>query len=205
VPMVLMDALRSVKVTDENGRLHPLVDHERVVLPGRLPDAPAAAPDLRFTFLLTGLVIAALWLRLTRPDASRGFQSAGALFGVLFELASGLGGVVLALAWGCTDHWAMWRNHNLLLLDPLCLLLIPAWWRLQRAQPPRLRTLRSAQLIAALAWLALLLNLTGLPSPQRNLDWIALMAPLHTVGAFVLWRATRRGRLSSGTLAGASP
>src|SRR3546814_9894858 len=37
------------------------------------------------------------------------------------------------LAWGLTAHWAIWANHNLLLLDPLCLLLVPAWLMSARA------------------------------------------------------------------------
>src|SRR3546814_8748042 len=94
------------------------------------------------------------------------------------------------LAWGLTAHWAIWANHNLLLLDPLCLLLVPAWLMSARATwRPRRWQRGLAVLIALLATLSLpLLLLSG---TQQNLPWIGLMLPIQLTLAWVIQRAAR--------------
>jgi hypothetical protein len=191
VPMVLKDAVRGVQITDPDGRVHPLVDKERQIVPGRLPDAPVAAPDLLKPFFLLGLVTAAVLLRLTRTGAGRSARSAGAVLATAVTLVCGIGGLVLVLLWAATDHWAGWRNENLLLFNPLCLLLIPAAWGLAKARLPSARTLRTAQLIAAGALLALLWRAIPALPHQDNLKWIALLLPTHFVIAFSLWQSGR--------------
>ena len=192
VPMVFKDAIRSVQIADADGRLHALVDKERQIVPGRLPEAPVAAPDLRRPCFLLGLGLAAVLLRLTRQGAGRGTRSTGALLVAGLTLLCGFGGVILALLWAATDHWAGWHNENLLLFNPLCLLLLPAIWRLNRDREPGARSLLWAKLVAGGATLALLPHLVPALPWQNNLQWIALLLPAHIVIAFVFWQQNRR-------------
>lgn len=192
VPMVLEEAVRSVQIRGEEGRLRPLVDHERQIVPGRLPDAAAAAPDLLRPFFFCGLGLAAVLLRLTRDGAGRGARSAGALLAASATLLCGIGGVILALLWAASNHWAGWRNENLLLFNPLCLMLLPSLWQLSRGATVSPRALRVAQLVAAGALAALLPHLIPLLPQQDNLKWIALLLPFHIVLAFALWQSRRR-------------
>jgi hypothetical protein len=172
--------------------VHPLVDQERQIVPGRLPDAPVAAPDLLRPFFLLGLGLAAVLLRLTRDGAGRGTRSTAALLATLVTLTCGIGGVILALLWAASDHWAGWRNQNLLLFNPLCLLLVPAMWKLSRPGPVSTRSLRIAQLVSGGAIVALLWHALPLLPQQHNLKWIALLLPTHIVLAFALWRSHRQ-------------
>lgn len=104
-----------------------------------------------------------------------------------FWFLCGLVGLVLLLGWAFTAHEAMWANRNLLLFDPLCLLLLPGGWVLLRGRPPspRMRALLVAvTLLALLACLPLWLQLY----PQRNGHWIALLLPIHAALARVWTR-----------------
>jgi Domain of unknown function (DUF4105) len=180
VPMVLSRALRHVVVRDAHGDTRPLVSDEQVVFPGRLPPAPAAPPDLRLPFLVVGSAFAALLLWLARGE-SRFHRVSFALLAVTWWLVCGLSGVVLAALWGFTDHWAAWDNENLLLLDPLCLILPVIWWRAPRVA----RWL--ATLIAAAALISLIIRtLPGLY--ERDLAFVALTAPVHLLLAGLTWR-----------------
>ena len=194
VPMVLMNAVRSAQIPDASGRLHALVDNERRIVPGRLPDAPAAAPDFRKAFLLLGLGFATLLLRLTRDGASGIARTTAALLASLFALTAGLGGIILALLWVATEHWAGWRNQNLLLFDPLCLALLPAAASLRSPVAVPLSMLRLAVLVAVLALAAAAMKLVPIIPQQENWQWIALLLPTQVVIAFLLWRANHQKR-----------
>jgi hypothetical protein len=192
VPMVLSDAVRKVQITDSDGHTHPLVDGERTIFPGRLPDAPAAAPNLRMPMLGLGLGFAALLLRLTRDSAGKTARRSAAALAVCFNLICGIGGASLALLWAGTEHWAGWRNQNLLLFDPLCLLLIPAMASIARPRRHSGRAQSIANAVTVLAALDLLLKLIpGIPY-QANLHWIGLLLPVHCVLAFILWHTRRQ-------------
>jgi hypothetical protein len=188
VPMVLMDALHGVRVAAADGSEVPLVGSERQLLAGALPDPPAAPPDVRLQFLALGLLLGGVLLLLAQLHAHRAARWSFALLAVSFSLISGLAGLILAAMWGLTEHWAGWRNENLLLLDPLQLLLIPAWIGAARTSgQPALWARRLSTAIAALALLSLLVRL--LPGfQQMNLHWIFLLLPAHCVLAFVVRR-----------------
>lgn len=180
VPMVLSRALDAVAVRDANGQILPLVSDEQVVEPGRLPPAPAAPRDLRLPFLALGIGLAALLLWLAHGK-SRLYRASFALLAVAWWLICGLTGLVLAGLWGLTDHWATWNNENLLLLNPVCLVLPAVWWRAPRIA----RCL--VTLIAAAALISLIVRmLPGLY--QDNLAFIALTVPVHLVLAVLAWR-----------------
>ena len=180
VPMVLSRALDDVTVRDTNGDTLPLVSDEQVVLPGRLAPAPAAPRELRLPFLAAGMGLAALLLWLARGKG-RFHRASFALLAIAWWLICGFSGLVLAGLWGLSDHWAAWHNENLLLFNPLCLVLPLVWWR-----APRIACFL-ATLIAAAALTSLIIRtLPGLY--QGNLAFIALSVPVHVVLAMLAWR-----------------
>lgn len=179
VPMVLMEAVRKVKVIDAEGREQPLVIGEQRLLNSRLPEDPKQPPDWRLPFLLIGLGAAALLLLLNWQRARLAARLPYAVLATALNLAFGLGGLILVALWTLTQHWGGWDNENLLLLNPLCLLLLPAWASSARArwQPSRFAR-HLVQVIVALAAFSLVLRL--LPGCyQANLPWIFLLLPVH--------------------------
>jgi hypothetical protein len=80
-------------------------------------------------------------------------------------------------------------NRNLLLLDPLCLLLVGgAIAQLRGRQPGRWFGI-VLWTVVALAGAALLIHWLSMLQPQFNLQWIALLLPVH---AALAWAFTRR-------------
>jgi hypothetical protein len=188
VPMELMRHLREVRVPDENGQLQPLVANETPLAAARLADPPEFAPAWVWQALAIGIGIASAlaMLGLRRLRSCAWARIAFAAIASTGALVLGLGGVVLIALWAFTEHISAWRNENILLLNPLCLLLLPAWVGSFRA---RWRPTRFAQqlsiAIAVLACLAFFIKV--FPAfAQDNRFWIALLLPLHVVLAIVL-------------------
>lgn len=184
VPMELERHVRELRVRDDAGADVPLVGDERVLIEGSIAE-PAAPPSWRWAFLATGLALAGLLAWTGRGTAARR-RAFGALAGALWLLA-GLGGLVLCGLWFGTAHDAAWRNHNLALFNPLCLLLLPAAVRALRDREPRGRFAGGIALLvlaaSVLAWVGL-----ALPGPRQDLmDWVALWLPVHLMG----WRLLR--------------
>ena len=180
VPMRLADSLREVKLAD--GR--PLVLGEEPVLPHRLAPEPAEAARPGWPWALTGFAVA---LGLLALGARAPRVLAGVALG--FWLLAGLLGALLLFLWFGTAHRAAWGNQNLLLLDPLCLLLLPGAWRWLRGRPPRLwfQRLLLAVLVGGLvAWVMRWLPVFPY---QDNARWIALLLPVHAALALRLRRA----------------
>ncbi len=169
VPMRLADSLAEARLAD--GR--PLVASEQVLLPHRIAPQPPERPRPWWPWLLAGLVLGAAALF----PARRAPRALGAAAG-LFWLASGLLGALMLFLWLGTEHRFAWANENLLLFDPLALLLLPGAWRLARGRAPGAWFRRVLAAVAALAVAALLLKWVLLFS-QVNEPWIALLLPLH--------------------------
>ena len=181
LPRRLADDLR--KVTRADGR--PLVAAEVELLPQRQAAEPVEQAQPLWPWLLAGTTLALLALALGRryPRTLAGLAGG-------FWLLCGLLGTVLAMGWALTEHRALWANRNLLLMDPLCLLLLPGAWALLRGRTPspRFRALLLAvAVLAALACLPLWLQAV----PQRNGHWIALLLPLHLAFARLWSRPVR--------------
>jgi hypothetical protein len=176
IPGQLETALREARRAD--GR--PLVLAERELLPPRSQPAAAQAPRWPGLALGLGLVLAAglVW-------STRGPRRA-LLLAAWFAI-SGLIGLGLLGLWLGTAHESAWANRNLLLLNPLALLLVPACvarWRQGRDARGGLPALGAAAmaLIAAFG-----LVLAQMPKhPQQNLEWILLLLPAQLALALAL-------------------
>ncbi len=190
-PLALMQALRTSTVTDAGGRTLALVGHENRLLAGARGDPPDRAPDLRLQFLLAGITMAAILLGLAKFRAVGTVRWLFMLIATSIALLCGLGGLILAALWGLSEHWAGWRNENLLLVDPLCLLLVPALLMYPRLRwRPSLFTRRVALAVLVLAALSLLVrDIPGLK--QQNLHWAYLLIPIHAAIALVFLRAKK--------------
>lgn len=188
VPMELMRRVGNVWLRDDAGKPIPLVAREVRLHAGMLPDPPDFPPAWTWQALATGVTTALALLALVRYRKRAWARIAFASSAALIALVLGLAGLVLAALWAFTDHVSAWRNENLLLLNPLCLLLLPAWFSAYRARwQPSFFAQRLALLIAALAGVALFVKV--LPwFIQDNGGWIALLLPLHVALAICLTR-----------------
>ncbi|HET8942016.1 MAG TPA: DUF4105 domain-containing protein [Rudaea sp.] len=192
VPMQFMQTMRSIRVTDANGKLQPLVAHQTLLAPARLPEPPAFPPNWFWQALAVGLGLGAMLFILARQRQRTWARITLASTASLLMLTLGLGGCVLIALWTLTDHVAAWHNQNLLLLDPLCLLLIPAWLRSagRHWQPSRFAKCLSIG-IATLAALTVLLKLAPLLAHQDNRFWIAVLLPIHLALAISIFSARK--------------
>jgi hypothetical protein len=182
LPSVLQRELRTAHVADPQGRLQPLVSTEQQVAPNRLESPPDLPPDLRLPLGLAGLGLAALIV-----IAQRRAPTAFALLGSLYLLLAGLVGVVLLILWTLTAHRAAWANANLLLFNPLALLLLPMPWRARHGlrPSPLADGAMLLQLLAVLA--AVMLHL--LPGTvQQNQPWLLFALPAWLALAWALRR-----------------
>jgi hypothetical protein len=184
LPGVLARELATVRIADAQGT-RPLVTATDLLAPNRLDTPPAAAPDLRLPMALAGLVFAAALL-LARRFWSTGF----ALLGTVYLVAAATAGTGLLVLWLLTTHHAAWANANLLLFNPLALVLLPSPWRARHDQPiSRLAdAIVLVQMLAVLA--AVLLHL--LPGTvQQNQPWLLFAMPAWVALAWSLGRSTR--------------
>ncbi|MEO7935988.1 MAG: DUF4105 domain-containing protein [Dokdonella sp.] len=193
VPMQLMAHMREMKIKDANGSEQPLVKSEKVLANSRLPAPPALPPDLRWPFFGIGLGLAALMLWLSSQRESVFARRSFSLLALAFSLTCGLIGLVLLGLWGFTEHQSAWRNENLLIFSPLCLLMLPTWWCAAQLTPKISRFASSiAVIIAVLAGFGLFSKILT-SFPQANLPWILLLLPTHLVLANLAarWRGSQ--------------
>jgi hypothetical protein len=190
VPETLARVAAGATRADAAGAQVAVVSATTQVAPGLVEEPPLLPPDLRWPFLGLGLAIGAVLVRLAR-DARSSHRLPLAGFALAFELFCGLGGLLLLFLWFGTEHRAAWRNENLLLLNPLCLALLPAWWGVARGRlRPRPVATAIAGLVALFAAFALFSKI--LPwFAQANLHWIVLLLPIHLALAFALSRPAR--------------
>jgi len=185
VPAVLSRSLADVQVASADGTKRPLVMSDTTIDPGTIPDPPELPPDFRVPFLIAGLAIGLAFHLLARSP-SRALRAPASLFAIVFEIFCGVGGLVLLFLWLGTAHQSAWRNENLFLLNPICLVLIPAAATLLRARP---RLTRRASIVATIVLLLAAFALFSKILPwfaQANLHWIVLFVPVHLAIALVI-------------------
>lgn len=179
VPMRLAGALRSIRHPD--GR--PLVRSETVIVEHRQAAEPVERPRRLWGWLLAGLALGAAVIVLGRR-APRALAATALPF---WALCTALGALMLLL-WLGTGHRFAWHNHNLLLFNPLCVLLLPGGWRLARGRAPGPLFGWALMSIVVIGIVALFLH--WLPVlPQRNAAWLSLLLPVH-VALMLAFRRT---------------
>jgi hypothetical protein len=195
VPATLRDVVAGANAAGSGTTATPLASATLELAHGRIEQPPVLPPDLRWPFLLFGAAVggALAWL----GGSSRAPRRIPlALFALVFELFCGIGGLLLLFLWLGTEHRAAWRNENLLLLNPLCLTLLPAWFGVLRG------SLRERPRVRAIAWVIAALAATALATKilpgivQANLHWILLFLPIHVALAMGVSGGHRRGRAS---------
>jgi hypothetical protein len=205
VPMRLSEHIAGVRVPAAEGLIGgngvdaPLVAGEWMLYVSGRPPLPAESPGHAPWFLLIGLGVAGtiVGLRLLSERADRrGGRIAFATVAAGWAGAVGFLGLLIVLLWVGTGHTVTYRNVNVLLANPLSLLVAGlivagavgrggAWqW-----------AARVSFAVAALALLGVLLSLTPLLQ-QYNGPIIALLVPPQLAAAWALY-PWRRGALST--------
>ena len=192
VPMEFMRRLRDVHVRDAAGDSIPLVARETRIAEARLPEPADFPARWIWPAFAIGTMLGLALLTLARVRTRLWARIAFATLASAMATVCGLAGLVLLALWTLTDHISAWRNENLLLFNPLCSLLLPAWFGAFSANwQPSLLARRTAVVIAALAGLAFFIKV--FPAfAQDNYLWLALLLPVHAAFAWVLVQ-TRRG------------
>ncbi|GLQ47098.1 membrane protein [Dyella lipolytica] len=185
LPEKLQANLSSVTAMDEHGAPAALVQSEELLSPNHLSMPPPQPPDLRVPMGLAGLLIAGLIAL-----AARWWLPGFALFGSLYLLAAGLVGLLLLILWTLTAHHSAWANANLLLFNPLALLLLPAVWRKLRGITPSHFT-DGTLLLQLLALIAAMLMHMLPGTVQQNQPWILFALPIWLALA---WGMRQRSR-----------
>ncbi|WP_321823969.1 DUF4105 domain-containing protein [Xanthomonas citri] len=175
VPMRLADSLTQV----HNSAGRPLVQSTQVLLPHRIAPGPAEQQRHWWPWLLTGLIVAAGVLALGRR------QRLLAGLALPFWLLCAIGGGLLVYLWGFTAHASAWGNRNLLLVNPLCMLLWFGGIRLQLGHRPGRWFNVLSWVVAACALAALVIHWLSFQA-QDNLQWVMLLLPIHTALAIAL-------------------
>ena len=179
VPMRLADSLGEAKNTE--GR--PLVQAKQVLVEHRVAPEPAERARTWWPWLLAGVLSAFViaWVGPRKPRLI-------AALATPFWLMCGIIGAVLVFLWGFTEHHAAWANRNLLLFNPLCLLLLPGAITLLHGRRSAAWFRWLLIVVAALAVVAWIIHWLPI-ALQYNQSWIALLLPVHMALAYVFGRS----------------
>ncbi len=193
LPEVLMQALRQARITDASGASRPLVEAEGWLLAPVTPAVEMAAPAQGWMglALALGMLLAALPLALDRVRSRVVARRIQAGFGAASAAVFGGLGLVLLASWTLTEHWAIWGNHNLLLLNPLNLVLLPIWVR-ARATDWRVPKWSVVVALLVAAGAVLTIPLQWLGGAQQQGLWIALLLPWQLAMTWSIYRSYSR-------------
>jgi hypothetical protein len=192
LPRQLHDFVATLQVRDSAGTMHPLVKREMTLYQASRPPEANGPPTLWPWLIGAGAIVALLfaWIGAAAMAGGRGARIAASVLVGIWALAAGLLGTVLILLWTVTDHVFAHANENLLLFNPLWLVLaVIAIAALARGRPSAaFRTWAIA--LAGLATLGLLVHLVRL-SAQNNLAVIGLALPPALAIAWIARRPAR--------------
>lgn len=194
VPMELARHARDVRIVDDSGASVPLVAAERRVAQAKLADPGEMPPQWLWGFALAGLALGALVYATSLVRAKAAARIAFGTLALGAWLLATIGGLLLLGLWLLTEHRSAWANENLMLFDPLCLLLLPAAFAAFRARwVPSRFAVAVAWLVAAIAGVAAFVKV--LPwFRQDDYAWLALWLPVHLAFALALSRLRRTAR-----------
>lgn len=188
LPRILHDVVAGLQVQDSSGATRPLVKSERTLFQATRPPEPEGPPNLAPWLTAMGLVIAGMFAGLATKSAdSRVARIALGVTTSLWCSVSGILGVILALLWTVTDHTFAHANENLLVFNPLWLILavlVPITVVSGRAK----RATRDLGLAVAVLCLFALIAHLALLSRQVNLAVIGLTLPPALAIAWVFRR-----------------
>ena len=175
LPDVVAETVAGMRITTPEGERLPLVIDDRMLYESTRDQTPAR-PDFHApAFLALGLLSVLLIVLPALLFNSR----LPALIGARgWIVVSALGGGMLLFLWLFTAHEAAWRNENLLLLNPLALLL----WRFRGGTVER----AAALMMAAGMFGAFVLKL--FPGAQWNYDMMIWLVPAQIALLWVWYR-----------------
>jgi hypothetical protein len=193
VPMVVAERLPEVHVTDDAGQSVPLAGARQRLVAGSLPDPADAPPTWWWRYGLAGLAVALALTWLLRQRRALWARSVFAALLLGLTLVAAVGGLFLIGVWAFTEHRSAWANQNLLLFNPLYVLLVPgALASVRRQWLPSRMNIAVTRIGVVCALLALILKFVPAWT-QHNVGWLVFWLPIH----FSLARAytrTLRGR-----------
>ncbi|MGK7296131.1 MAG: lipoprotein N-acyltransferase Lnb domain-containing protein [Candidatus Wenzhouxiangella sp. M2_3B_020] len=175
LPGVVAETLAGMDIAGQAGDPKPLVIADRMLFESTRPEPPTLPSPAWPWYLLLGVATSLIIVVPARlSESSRWIGFSGARLWIAF---SGLAGLVLVFLWTATAHEAAWRNENLLLLNPLNLLL----WRFRGGRAERWAVFAIAASIAAA------LSIKLFPGAQFNHDLLLWFVPAQ---ASLLWAWT---------------
>src|SRR5262245_41838772 len=195
LPRKLHDFAGALTIRDSSGATRKLVKREMLLFQATRPPEHETPPTLWPLLIGVGLVAGALfaWLGVRAPRA------AAVAFGV-WSVAIGFLGLLVTLLWTVTNHTAAYYNENILLFNPLWLVLAVPLALSTWSGRTSLWAQRLAMTVTALGVVALLAHIVRL-SAQDNLPLIGMTLPPALAIAWVV----RRVRASAGAATARAP
>ena len=154
-------------------RQQTFVTDTQNILPHTAPPEPQDFYFHWWKWLLAGLTLMILLLL-----SARYVHRFTATLAILFWCVCGVLGSLMLFIWFGTEHQFGWRNYNLALFNPLC--VVAAIGGIRYLIHKHVSNWMAYRLyaIVALAMLTLIvLSATGFP--QKNLHWFCLLLPIH--------------------------
>jgi hypothetical protein len=182
LPRKLHDFAGSLTIRDSAGATRKLVKRETLLYQATRSPEHEAPPKLWPLLIGVGLVAGAMfaWLGVRAPRA------AAVAYGV-WSIAIGFLGLLVTLLWTVTNHTAAYYNENILLFNPLWLILgvplVMSTWSGRNS----LWAQRLAMTVAGLGVVGLLAHVVQL-SAQDNLPLIGMTLPPALAIAWVVRR-----------------
>jgi hypothetical protein len=193
LPEKLHDWVATRQVSDSADVPHPLVRNERLLVRATRAPGPAHPPSFAWLWIAgAGIGSAFAWLRWASRTRRSARVGAAFTFGI-WATVIGLLGVILIFLWAATDHRFAYANENVLLFNPLWLILAVTLPMSVMRGRFRLITSRLLLVLLALSAGVLLAHTFGV-SRQANVPLIGL-ALLPALGLIVASQQTRRDRL----------
>jgi hypothetical protein len=182
LPRKLHDFAGSLTIRDSAGGTRKLVKREMLLFQATRAPEHETPPTLWPLLIGVGLVVGGLfaWLGVRAPRA------AAVGLGV-WSVAIGFLGLLVTLLWTVTNHTAAYSNENILLFNPLWLILAVPLALSTWSGRKRLWAQRLAMTVAGLGVVALLAHVVRL-SAQNNLPLIGLTLPPALAIAWIVRR-----------------